>query len=86
MRVIILLYAWVLKLYPPSFRAEFADEIQAVFAKVASEAARRDVMSLARACLRELRDLPASLVREHWYALRMKGVAMNETSQPGSWK
>ena len=84
-RFIIRYYALILRLYPRRFQAEFAAEMQTVFANVASEAARRGAMSLARACLRELRDLPASLVREHWDALRTKGVAMNEISQPGSW-
>lgn len=83
---IIHLYALMLRLYPRRFRAEFADEMREVFASAVSEAARRGVISLARACLRELRDLPASLARGHWYALRTKGVAMNEISQPGSWK
>lgn len=85
-RAVIRLYALLLRLYPRRFHEEFADEMQAVFANVASEAARRDAMSLARACLRELRDLPASLVREHWHALRAKGVAMIETNPPGAWK
>ncbi len=86
MRFVVSLYTWLLKMYPSRFRADFEAEMQTVFANVASKAARRGAMPLARACLRELRDLPASLVREHWHALRTKGVAMNETSQPGAWK
>ena len=86
LQTIMALYHQSLELYPVSFRAEFAGEMQEVFANAVSEAAQRDAMSLARVCLRELRDLPASLVREHWYALIAKGVAMSETRQPGSWK
>ena len=86
LQTIMALYRQSLELYPVSFRAEFAGEMQEVFANAVSEAAQRDAMSLARVCLRELRDLPASLVREHWYALIAKGVAMSETRQPGSWK
>ena len=72
---------------PTSFRAEFAAEMQAVFATVASEAAQMGALSLMRVCLRELKDLPASLVREYWDALKTKkGIAMNEPMQPGSWQ
>lgn len=85
-RVVLRCYDSLLRLYPPRFRAEFAEEMQAVFASAASEAARCGALPLARLCLRELRDLPASLAREHWRALRAKGTAMSEARPPGSWK
>ncbi len=66
MRFVIRLYAILLRLYPCAFRDEFADEMYNVFANAVSEANARDLNSLATLCLRELRDLPLSILREHW--------------------
>lgn len=65
-RIIKLIYAALLRLYPYRFQTEFRDEMQAVFAATISDAARAGVMSAIVACLRELRDLPMNLLREHW--------------------
>ena len=46
--MIIRLYAALLRLYPRHFRAEFAEEMQAVFAEAIAGAARRDTASLAK--------------------------------------
>jgi hypothetical protein len=59
------LYARLLRLYPRGFRAEFADEMQAVFADAAAAASQRSRASLAAVFLRELRDWPLALLREH---------------------
>jgi len=64
------LYRAVLRLYPHSFRTEFADEMQAVFTEAVDEAVRRDLLALGEVCLNELRDLPASLLSAHAQARR----------------
>jgi hypothetical protein len=48
------LYAGLLYLYPRSFRAEFGDEMQQVFAHVLADAAPGSPMALLAICAREL--------------------------------
>jgi hypothetical protein len=48
------LYAGLLYLYPRSFRAEFGDEMQHVFAQVLVDAAPRGPVALLAVCAREL--------------------------------
>jgi uncharacterized protein YhhL (DUF1145 family) len=48
------LYARLLWLYPQSFRAQFGDEMQQVFAQVLSDTARRGPAALLVVCAREL--------------------------------
>jgi hypothetical protein len=57
-------YAALLRAYPAHFRAEFGEEMRAVFADAIAEA--QDDFVLAGLFLGELRDLPLSVVREHW--------------------
>ncbi|MBI5290479.1 MAG: hypothetical protein HY872_01215 [Chloroflexi bacterium] len=59
------LYALLLHLYPLSFRAEYGEEMQAVFAEAMAEAAERGVAAFIAVCLGEIRDMPGSLLREH---------------------
>ncbi len=82
---LIRLYAALLRLYPQSFRVEFADEMQSVFAETVADAAQRDAASLIKVCLREIKDLPMSLLNEHWRALKMRGFGVDEKILPGSW-
>jgi hypothetical protein len=71
------LYARFLRLYPPQFRAEFADEMHDVF-----EQRLQDIPSgwtLTMTILVELRDLPFTLIDEHWRESRQKaGLAFGE--------
>jgi hypothetical protein len=60
---IIDIYTRLLRLYPPQFRADFADEMQDVFAQAVSETT--DTIALLSLLTSELRDLPVSLIREH---------------------
>lgn len=62
-RFIIHVYSRLLRLYPPQFRADFADEMQEVFAQRIEESS--DAGALLAALFSELRDLPFSLIREH---------------------
>jgi hypothetical protein len=87
------LYARALRLYPREFRADFGDEMRAVFAQ-AIEAPAGTGQTLGF-FLRELEDLPGSLLRQHWLAIRKEQAPMNPLAesndirirehQPGTW-
>jgi len=51
-------YRSLLRLYPASFRAEFAAEMEEVFGEAVADAARRGRGALARLCLREVGTWP----------------------------
>ena len=67
-----LAYAMIIKLYPPAFRTEFGEEMQAVFAAAMAEVARDSLSGVAALCLRELRDLPMNLLRAYLCGPRKK--------------
>jgi len=58
-------YTLLLRLYPRRFRAEFADEMQAVFTEARTEAAAQGRLGVL--FLRELRDAPQSIARAYWH-------------------
>ncbi len=64
-QLVITLYGQLLYLYPANFRANFRDEMRAIFALTVGEAARHNELALLQVIGRELRDLPVSLLREH---------------------
>ena len=70
--LIVRVYGWLLRLYPPRFRESFAAEMRDVFAQAVREAG---TFRLAALCARELWELPSSLLREH---LRERRVAAME--------
>ena len=75
---IISVYVSLLNLYPGRFRAEFGEEMQAVFSEVAKEAAAAGKKKLATIFMRELLDFPIGLIREHWLELvHRKDTAMS---------
>ena len=91
------LYGLMLRGYPRRFRAEFEEEMQAVFSEAINEAARRGRVSLATVFLREVWDLPGNALREHWSQKEepTMSTAMNFDNstaapmfdhQPGAWK
>ncbi len=51
------LYAWLLRLYPHHFRAEFGAEMQRVFADMVNDAASRGRVALMKVCARAVWDL-----------------------------
>lgn len=88
-RVATWVYALIVRLYPCAFRAEFEDEMRAVFAAAAADAAA-DAAAVGRVALigvlwRELRDCPGNLLVAHWQGAhtRIKEASMltgsNET-------
>ena len=64
-RLVHRIYRVLLSFYPASFRNEFEDEMQAVFAQAMMEAAERGRWSVTAVYLREIREMPLNLVREH---------------------
>jgi hypothetical protein len=79
-QLIVRLYTMALRLYPPSFRTSFEEEMRVVFAEAVAEAAAYGRMALLAVCLRELKDWPESLLREHWSSQisRVKEVIMSQ--------
>lgn len=59
------LYRQLLYLYPPSYRAEFGDELLEVFDQALLEAAQGGFWGVARRALLEFGDLPGVLIRLH---------------------
>lgn len=66
-RLITRAYAALIRLYPPSFRNQFGDEMQTTFAAAVVQAAENGSTSLFALCWRELVHLPANLLREHLF-------------------
>lgn len=82
---IIRLYAALLRLYPPHFRAGFEAEMQAVFAAEMAEAAQGGIAAAARVCWRELRDAPGAIIREHW-GERNRSMETQFTERASRWE
>ena len=86
-------YTQILRLYPKEFRINFGGEMRAVFMQTVE--VRTGTGKSLRFVLRELRDLPGSLLRQHWLAIRKEKVPMTaltesngikiEERQPGTW-
>jgi hypothetical protein len=74
-RVATWVYALIVRLYPRAFRAEFEDEMRAVFADAAADAAEGGRIALLGVFWRELRDCPGNLLVAHWQG-RIKEVMM----------
>lgn len=66
------LYAFLLRLYPRAFYAQFADEMCDVFAHSRADAAQHGRWALFKFYLRELRDLPIQALRQHAKESSMK--------------
>lgn len=91
------IYGWfytrILRLYPKEFRVNFDDEMRAVFIQAIE--AHAGTGKALRFFLRELQDLPGSLLRQHWLAIRKEKVPMTTLAesngiqikerQPGTW-
>jgi len=78
-QILVRMYARLLSLYPQQYRAEYGEELQAVFGLVANEAAQQGMFSVIKLGWRELRDLPGAAIREHWQernAVRCQGAIL----------
>jgi hypothetical protein len=79
-------YAALMRLYPRQFHMDFGVEMEGVF-KQATWESKTQTLKLF---LRELRDFPVNLVRQHWTAIRKEELPMTEFQQtkepqPGTW-
>jgi hypothetical protein len=85
-QLLVSVYSRMLDLYPPSFRDEFAEEMQVVFSDSVHESSRAGIVSLTILCLRELGGLPFNILREFRHELGRKETIMvtNETMEPAS--
>lgn len=81
-RVLCTVYGWLVRLYPPDFRAAFGDEMCGVFAEVAADAASRGLTPLMGVWLRELWTYPGvlGLAYQRWVS------RIGSTSRTGGWK
>ncbi len=82
-----LIYAGLLRLYPRRFREQFADEMQAVFERVLNDSVSTSGQFLLTV-VREFGGLPANLLWQHWLELTKvtHGVAgYLEDERPSSW-
>ncbi|MFZ5911015.1 MAG: hypothetical protein ACOYYU_13460 [Chloroflexota bacterium] len=68
-------YALLLNLYPRSYREEYGEELQAVFALSLADAAKLGKMEIAKVLLRELVGLPQGIFFEHLRERRKTGMA-----------
>jgi hypothetical protein len=59
-------YRRLIRLYPPSFQADFGDELAWVFDQATEEAAHQGNSGLLRLCLHELSDLPWNILNQLW--------------------
>lgn len=58
-------YEYLLRLYPRSYREDFAEEMLADFSDLATEANEKGKFALLRFCFRELVDFPGNLLYAH---------------------
>ena len=72
-RWIVRLYAGLLRLYPGEFRAEYGEEMLAVFDQAVRDAAAHNGRSLAGVCMRELCEWPGNVLAEHWSSALRRG-------------
>jgi hypothetical protein len=89
-KLLVRLYAQLLTLHPRRYRQEYRDELQTVFSLVVDEAAERSAISLLGTALREFRDLPGALIREHIRERRKRGMetqlsTLEIDERPGRW-
>lgn len=59
-------YRRLIRLYPPSFQADFGDELAWVFDQATEEAALQGNPGILRLCLHELSDLPWNILNQLW--------------------
>ena len=66
-------YSRLIHLYPRTFHNQFGEEMQAVFSQAVSEAKKQEKFATASLFIRELFDLPISLIRIHWEQINQGG-------------
>jgi hypothetical protein len=84
-RLIIRFYAFLMRLFPRQFREEFGEEMTVVFVVALQDVRQRGIRSVAAVWLREVRDLPLSLAREHWRAFEDRESLMTAGYKKPGW-
>jgi hypothetical protein len=84
MRIAIWVYALIVCLYPRAFRAEFEDEMRAVFGAAVADAAEHSWMMWIGVFWRELRDCPRNLLVAHWRRVRNRMKKANMLAESHS--
>jgi len=80
-RISIYLYSRLLRLYPPGFRNEFADEMLAVFIAAVSDAQQRGRLSLLTWCAWEFFSILIAISTERLRSLRGEETIMSQMTQ-----
>jgi hypothetical protein len=81
---LISIYSKLLLLYPRSFRNEFGEEMQGVFRDSVDEASKDGILFLVIVGLREMVNLPGSVLQEFWHELTKKDTIMDMNEQTES--
>lgn len=79
---VVRLYRVLIGLYPSQYRDEFGDELAGVFTCMLNDSAQEGSFALLKTCLRELWDLPGSIVWAHIRSLRGGYMKTWMNSQP----
>lgn len=77
-RILEIIYRWMLTCYPQDFRNEFSNEMQVVFLQVANQSNKGNLRKLLGTFLRELKDWPGLVLTEHIYSMKEKHMNPND--------
>jgi hypothetical protein len=81
---LISIYSKLLLLYPRNFRKEFGEEMQVVFRDSINDAAQNGILFLVIVGMREMVNLPGSVLHEFWHELKKKDTIMDMNEQTES--
>lgn len=70
------LFNILLLTYPKTYREEYGFEARGVFRQIIHDAGEQNAFQLVLVTLRELRDYPITLFREHWLNYTQKELVM----------
>jgi hypothetical protein len=71
-------FAVFLRLYPPSFQAEFGEEIREVFLESVRQAEQCGLFPVLAVGLREAADFPVNLIAEYWEEFQMQKIQLSQ--------
>ena len=81
--MIVRLYDLLLSLYPRQFRTDFGEEMKSVFLQAVTDCQNGHPRTFL--ILREIKDLPGNLLREHWFALTHQEIVMETEIKSPTW-
>jgi hypothetical protein len=84
--LVVSFYRLMFYFYPRRFREAFGVEMAAVFAAGLADAREEGWWRVTAVCLRELRDLPVNVIREHWHNLRTRNGMLTEKIRKPEWQ